>query len=243
MKVLEYELKKKRGGTMCLCSTSPHRSTCAEQGTGPSSWLNSAVLIEHMEPATTTMEVTEDFSWQPDGVLREDWLDKEVTIPKPVLSKQRMHKGFMPLELQKGLVDLLEEIDRDYLACVPGNSQLDDALAKECIVAGKAYEAEQARIVGIPVTPTPGIALPLPGVAFALAIPTIHLGIVHESGRGDLPLSMTGVLLRPVGRSAIRRVEWYKSCSITEPEFLALVDEAKKLPPGSQRRGHHSVLR
>ena len=28
-----------------------------------------------------------------------------------------------------------------------------------------------------------------------------------------------------------------------EPEFLALVNDAKKLPPGSCRREHHSVLR
>ena len=46
-------------------------------------------------------------------------------------------------------------------------------------MARKAYEAEQARIVSIPVIPAPGIALPPPGVAFAPAIPMVRSGIVR----------------------------------------------------------------
>ena len=100
--------------------------------------------------------------------------DEEITTPKPVLSKRRMHKGFVTPELQKGLVDLLEEVDRYYLECALGNSQLDKALTIEHIMARKTYEVEQARIAGIPVTPAPGVVLPLPGIAFVPAIPTVH---------------------------------------------------------------------
>jgi len=125
-----------------------------------------------------------------------------------------MRKGFAPPDLQKGLFDVLEEVDRDYLAHVPGNSQFDEVLTRERVAARKAYEAKQARIASIPVIPAPGIALPLPGVAFTPAIPMVRSGIMHRQGRGDPPLSITGMLPQPLGCSALRRAEWYESCSI-----------------------------
>ena len=66
---------------------------------------------------------------------------------------------------------------------------------------------------------------------------------MQRCGRGDPPLLITGVLPCSVGCSALQRAEWYDSCSIAESEFLALVNEAKMLLPGSHRREHHSVLR
>jgi len=147
---------------------------------------------------TTTTVIADNVLWQLDGVTIEDWLDEEVTTPKPALSKRWMHRGFTPLEPQKGLFDLLAEINKNYLAHMPGNSLLDKVLTNERIAAGKAYEAEQARIVGLPVTPTPSIILVPPGMAFAQPIPTVHLGIVQRHRRGDPPLSITGVLPRLV---------------------------------------------
>ena len=153
-------------------------------------------------------------------------MDEEVTTPKPVLSKRQLCRGFTPLEPQKGLFNLLAEIDKNYLACTPGNSLFNKVLTDERVAAGKAYKAKQARIVGLPVTPSPSIILPPPGMVFTQAIPTVHSGIIQRHGRGDPPLLITGMLPQLVGCSTLQRVEWYDSCSITEPEFLALVNEA-----------------
>ena len=114
-----------------------------------------------------------------------------------------MWRGFAPPEPQKGLFDLLAEIDKNYLVHVPGNSLLDKVLTDERIVARKAYEAKQARIAGLPVTPTPCIILLPPGMEFSQAIPTVCSGIMQRHKRGDSPLSITGVLPRPVGRSTL----------------------------------------
>ena len=153
-----------------------------------------------------------------------------------------MRRGFAPPEPQKGLFNVLEEVDEiTWHVCQATPSLMRCSLGSA--VARKAYEAEQARIAGIPVTPAPGIALPLPGVAFVPEIPTVWLGIMHRQGRGDPPLSITSMLPWPLGHSTLLREEWYESCSIVEPEFLALIEKAKKLPPGSRRREQHSVLR
>jgi len=114
-----------------------------------------------------------------------------------------MHRGFAPLEPQKGLFDLLAEIDKNYLACVLGNSLLDKAITNAHIAARKAYKAEQARIAGLPVTPALSTILPPPGIAFILAIPTVHSGIMQRHGRGDPSLSVTGMLPWPVGHSIL----------------------------------------
>ena len=97
--------------------------------------------------------------------------------------------------------------------------------------------------MGLPVTPAPSAILPPPGIAFMPTIPSVHLEIVQIHRRGDPPLLITGVLPWLVGCSTLRKAEWYDSCSIAEPDFLALVNEAKKLPPRSCRREHHLVLR
>ena len=56
-------------------------------------------------------------------------------------------------------------------------------------------------------------------------------------------MSSTGVLPCLLGCSAPGRAEWYETCSVAEPQFLALVKHAKKLPPPERRREHHTVLR
>ena len=38
-------------------------------------------------------------------------------------------------------------------------------------------------------------------------------------------------------------MEWYEMCSLAEPEFMVLVKCAKKLPPSSQKRKHHTMLK
>ena len=56
-------------------------------------------------------------------------------------------------------------------------------------------------------------------------------------------MSSTGVLPHLLGCSAPRRVEWYETCSVAEPQFLVLVEHTKTLPPPARRREHHTALR
>jgi len=206
-------------------------------------WSDNITLIEQIEPATITTVVADDMPWQPDGITREDWSDEDVRTPKPALSRQQLHRGFAPPVPQRGLANILEDVNKNYLAHALGNSLLEKVLITECIETVRAYEAEQARIVSIPVMPAPSAILPPPGIAFSPSIPTACLGIIQRYGRGDPPMSVTGTLSQPVGRSTLRREEWYESCSLAEPEFLALVEEAKKLLHALHRREHHLVIR
>ena len=103
-RALDHKLKRKKGGKMCLDSASPHYSSCVEPGARPSSWPDNTVLIDQMEPLTMTTVVADNVPWQLDSITIEDWSDEEVTTPKPALSKQRMQRGFSPLEPQKGFL-------------------------------------------------------------------------------------------------------------------------------------------
>ena len=78
-----------------------------------------------------------------------------------------------PPIVQKGLVDILNKIEKVYLMCALGNMLLDAVLTKEHIEAVHAYKAEQARIMSIVVVPGPGIIIPLPGMTLAPSLPTV----------------------------------------------------------------------
>ena len=67
--------------------------------------------------------------WKPDGVDQEDWSDAEVTSPRPALLKRRLGKGYAPPVAVRGLVDILNETEKAYLARAPGNSLSDAALS------------------------------------------------------------------------------------------------------------------
>ena len=132
--------------------------------------------------------------------------------PKPALSKQWMCRGFSPPEPQKGLFDLLEEINKNYLECAPGDSWLDKVLTEECIVVGEAYEAKQARIAGIPVTLTPSAILPPQGIVFAPAIATVCSGIMQRCRRGSC-----GISKGCFPKQCIPLYEWYNSRNCLVP--------------------------
>jgi hypothetical protein len=192
-----------------------------------------SALIEWIEPETAAPVVLEPPLWQLDSIDQDDWSDKEVTSPKPALSKRRLCRGFSPPVAVRGLVDVLDETEKAYLARAPGNSLSDAALRQEHDNVTREYNAEQVRIASTLVAPSPGVSLPPPGVTYTPLLPTIRAEAQRGHRRGDPPMSIMGVLPRPLGRSAPRGAEWYETCSIAEPEFLALVEHAKKLPPSS----------
>ena len=77
--------------------------------------------------------------------------------------------------MQKGLVKILDKIDKAYLAPMPGNSLLDAPLTKEHMGAAHVYNTEQVQIMSIPVMHIPGVILPPPGMTFTSSLPTVHL--------------------------------------------------------------------
>ena len=152
-----------------------------------------------MELATTTRVVADDMPWQPEGVSFKDWSDKEVMTLKSALPNRRLHGGFVPPVAQRGLVDILEDIDKSYLAHMLGGSLCDTALKIEHMEVADKYQAKQAKIVSIPVIHTASTVLPLPGIVFTPSIPTTRSGSATRHGRGDPPISVIGVLPRPLG--------------------------------------------
>ena len=60
------------------------------------------------------------------------------------LIKMTAAQGLFPPIAVKGLIYSLDEIDKAYLASVPGNLLLNDTLTKEHIDAAHEYNTEQA---------------------------------------------------------------------------------------------------
>ena len=135
-------------------------------------------------------------------------------MPKPALSKRRLHKGYAPPMEIRGLTDIVNDAEVAYLARVPGNTLSDTALTTERIDATRMYNTEQMHIMSIPVNPSPGVNLPLPGMSFIPALPTVHAEVPQGTRRGDPPMSSTGMLPHLLGCSSLQRVEWYETCSI-----------------------------
>ena len=71
----------------------------------------------------------------------------------------------------RGLANVVNDTEVAYLARAPGNMLSDPALAVERIEAMCIYNEEQTRIASIPVNPSPGVDLPLPGMNFIPALP------------------------------------------------------------------------
>ena len=88
------------------------------------------------------------------------------------------------------------------MAHAPGNTLSDPTLTKEHIEAMRMYNEEQARIVSIPVDPSPGVDLPLPGMSLIPALPTVHAEVPQRTRRGYPPMSTMGVLPFPLGCSS-----------------------------------------
>ena len=92
---LEQELKtlREKGDTPCEMNEVPHNMPRTKPRAGPSSRPMESTLIEQIQPVTTSRVVPEMPQWQLGGIDPEDWSDKEVTTPKPALSKRRLCKA------------------------------------------------------------------------------------------------------------------------------------------------------
>ena len=88
-KSLEQELKtlKEKESAPHGTNKAHHNAQRATPRAGPSSRPMESALIERIQPATASQAVPENPQWQPGGIDLDDWSDKEVTTPKPALSK------------------------------------------------------------------------------------------------------------------------------------------------------------
>ena len=141
--------------------------------------------------------------WQLGGIDPEDWSNEEVTTPKPALSKRRLRKGYAPPVAIRGLADVVNDIEVTYLAHAPGNMLSDPTLTKERMEVMHMYNEKQVRIASIPVDPSLGVDLPLLGMSFIPALPTVHAEIPQRTRRGNPPMSTMGVLPHPLGCSTL----------------------------------------
>ena len=85
----------------------------------------------------------------------------------------------------RGLVDIIDKVEKAYLVCAPGNTLSNAALTEEHINAMHTYDTEQAYIASILVDLSLGINLPPPGISFIPALPTVHVEVRQGTRRGD----------------------------------------------------------
>ena len=58
------------------------------------------------------------------------------------------------------------------------------------------------------------------------------LGIGEPLTVGDPPLSQTGQLPHPLGRTSLRKAQWFDLCPMTDPFFKETVEVVKEITPG-----------
>ena len=100
-----------------------------------------------------------------------------------------------------------------------------------------------------PVGPAASIKLPPPGetsVGFLWRPVPAHLanlpGIGEPLTAGDPPLSQTGQLPRPLGRTSLREAQWFNLCPMTDPFFKEMVEVVKEIAPTWRMQDMHAIM-
>ena len=83
--------------------------------------------------------------------------------------------------------------------------------------------------VGFPWIPVPEHLANLPGIGEPLTV-------------GDPPLSQTGKLPRPLGRTSLRKVQWFDLCPMTDPFFKEMVEVVKEIAPAWHTWDLHTIM-
>ena len=100
-----------------------------------------------------------------------------------------------------------------------------------------------------PSGPTSSIELPPPGepsVRFPWRPVPEHLanlpGIEEPLTVGDPPLSQTGQLPHPLGRTSLRMAQRFNLCPMTDPFFKEMVEVMKEMAPTWRMRDMHTIM-
>ena len=67
-------------------------------------------------------------------------------------------------------------------------------------------------------------------------------GIGEPLTAGDPPLSQTGQLPHPLGRTSLRKVQWFDLCPMTDPFFKEMVEVMKEIAPTWCMRDMHTIM-
>ena len=117
---------------------------------------------------------------------------------------------------------------REYLAQSATHTIVDDALKHELRMARRSFalqEEERAKRVVIPT------------LQFVdLTVHAKYPGEGEPLPHRDPPITVTGHLPRPLGRTAPRMAEWIDVCPIEDPRFQELYELAKLTPPAERTR-------
>ena len=100
-----------------------------------------------------------------------------------------------------------------------------------------------------PLGPTSSIELPPPGepsVRFPWRPVPEHLvnlpGIREPLTAGDPLLSQTRQLPCPLGRTSLRKAQWFNLCPMTDPFFKEMVEVIKEIAPIWRMRDMHAIM-
>ena len=167
------------------------------------------------------MEVDDEYHW-----LMEEAGFKPVEGLLPV-SKRQQQKGLGPSVYEK-----------NYLAQLPSHSLSDPALCQEREGVLNRITVDKLTMKNRVSGPALSIELPPPGetsVGFPWRPVLEHLanllGIGEPLTAGNPPLSQTGQLPRPLGRTSLRKAQWFDLCPMTDPFFKETVEVVKEIAP------------
>ena len=189
------------------------------------------------------MEVDNEYDW-----LTEEAGYKQVQGPLPV-SKSEQRKGLGP-SVYISSFNSIEALEKSYLARSPSNTLADPTLRyeREGVINRIAVDklAMKHKVSG----PASSIELPPPGEAtggFPWRPVPEHLlnlpGIGKPLTAGDPPLSQTRQLPRPLGRTSLKKAQWFDLCPTTDPFFKETVKVVKEIAPTWRTRDMHAIMR
>ena len=188
------------------------------------------------------MEVDNEYDW-----LTEEAGYKQVQGPLPV-SKSEQRKGLGP-SVYISSFNSIEALEKSYLARSPSNTLADPTLRyeREGVINRIAVDklAMKHKVSG----PASSIELPPPGEAtggFPWRPVPEHLlnlpGIGKPLTAGDPPLSQTRQLPRPLGRTSLKKAQWFDLCPTTDPFFKEMVKVVKEIAPTWRTRDMHAIM-
>ena len=187
------------------------------------------------------MEVDDEYEWMEEAGY------KLVDGPLPV-SKRQQQKGLGP-SVYISAFNSIEALEKNYLAQSPSHSLTDPTLHREREGVLNRIVVDKLMLKNRPSGPTLSIELPPPGetyVGFLWRPVPEHLanlpGIREPLTVGDPPLSQTGQLPHLLGRTSLRKAQWFDLCPMTDPFFKETIEVMKEIAPAWRMRDMHTIM-
>ena len=187
------------------------------------------------------MEVDDEYKWMEEAGY------KPVDSPLPV-SKRQQKKGLGP-SVYISAFNSIEALEKNDLVQSPSHSLTDPALRQEREGVLNRITVDKLAMKNRPSGPASSIELPPPGetsVGFPWRPVPEHLanllGIGEPLTAGDPPLSQTGQLPHPLGRTSLRKAQWFDLCLMTNLFFTEMVEVVKEIAPVWRMWDMHAIM-